>query len=110
MAPLGADHPGRFLSLSTAGEAALSTDENKETENMETAKTQRDPILVAMSPAPVPRQFNPPVASSAYAGADGDLSVLLKGRRLQINANVDLVGLARLKEVLGKYEEILALF
>ena len=98
-----------FAMPRNASTAAPSTDESGETENMETAKTQRGPIPVTAPPAPIARQSDPTMASSAYAGADGDLSVLLKGGRLQINANVDLVGLARLKEVLGKYEEILAL-
>ena len=48
-------------------------------------------------------------ASSAYAGVDGDLNVLLTGARLQITADVDLAGVARLKEVLGHYENILKL-
>ena len=44
---------------------------------------------------------------------NGELNVLLKGSvsgsRLQITADVDLEGLARLKEVLSKYEEIMKL-
>jgi hypothetical protein len=48
-------------------------------------------------------------ASSAYAGHDGELNVLLRGNRLEITADVDRAGLARLKEILGKYEEILKL-
>jgi hypothetical protein len=59
--------------------------------------------------AHTPASVETTAASSAYAGSDGDLSVLLKGGRLQIGANVDLEGLKRLKEVLGKYEEILTL-
>jgi hypothetical protein len=51
----------------------------------------------------------PKSASSAYAGQDGDLSVLLKGNRLEITADVGLDGIERLKEILGKYEEILKL-
>jgi hypothetical protein len=51
----------------------------------------------------------PKSASSAYAGQDGDLSVLLKGNRLEITADVGLAGIERLKEILGKYEEILKL-
>ncbi|MEA2840655.1 MAG: hypothetical protein QOF41_1985 [Methylobacteriaceae bacterium] len=38
-----------------------------------------------------------------------DFSVLLKGNRLQISATVDADGIARLKQVLDKYEEILKL-
>jgi hypothetical protein len=48
-------------------------------------------------------------ASSAYAGVDGELNVLLTGQRLQITADVDLAGVERLKEVLGHYETILKL-
>lgn len=54
-------------------------------------------------------QGGPRSASSAYAGQDGDLSVLLRGNRLEISADVDRAGLQRLKEILGKYEEILQL-
>jgi hypothetical protein len=54
-------------------------------------------------------------ASSALAssGEQGDnaeqgaMSVLLTGKRLQISADVDAVGLAKLKDILVKYEEIL---
>jgi hypothetical protein len=42
-------------------------------------------------------------------GLDGDLNVLLRGNRLEIMADVDREGIRRLKEVLTKYEEILAL-
>ncbi len=38
-----------------------------------------------------------------------DFSVLLQGNRLKINATVDAAGIARLKQVLDKYEEILKL-
>ena len=38
-----------------------------------------------------------------------DFSVLLQGNRLKINATVDAEGIARLKQVLDKYEEILKL-
>ena len=36
-----------------------------------------------------------------------DISVLQIGNRLEITANVDADGLAKLKDILGKYEEIL---
>ena len=49
----------------------------------------------------------PKSASSADASRDGDLNVLLRGNRLEITADVDRAGLQRLKEILGKYEEIL---
>jgi hypothetical protein len=46
----------------------------------------------------------------AYADVvDGELNVLLRGKRLEITADVDREGLVRLKEILGKYEEILKL-
>ena len=38
-----------------------------------------------------------------------DFSILRKGKRLKINATVDADGIARLKQVLEKYEEILKL-
>jgi hypothetical protein len=38
-----------------------------------------------------------------------DISVLQVGNRLEITANVDATGLAKLKEILAKYEEILKL-
>ena len=38
-----------------------------------------------------------------------ELSVLLKGNRLHINANVDPEGLERLKQMLDKYTGILKL-
>jgi hypothetical protein len=37
------------------------------------------------------------------------IEVLLRGNRLQITADVDTVGLQTLKEMIGKYEEILKL-
>jgi hypothetical protein len=50
-------------------------------------------------------------ASGAALRADmkDDVSVLLQGKRLKINATVDAEGIARLKQVLDKYEEILKL-
>jgi hypothetical protein len=38
-----------------------------------------------------------------------DISVLLVGNRLEIKANVDADGLAKLKQMLDKYEEILGI-
>lgn len=49
------------------------------------------------------------VERAPNAREGGDLNVLLTGRRLQITADVDLVGLERLKEMLGHYEKILQL-
>jgi hypothetical protein len=66
---------------------------------------------VALADAPIV----PPISGSAqhdamkFAGAAGDLNVLLTGDRLQITADVDLAGLERLREVLGYYENILKL-
>jgi hypothetical protein len=44
---------------------------------------------------------------SVHSGEAGDMSMLLSGKRLQISADVDAAGLAKLKEILTKYEEIL---
>jgi hypothetical protein len=54
---------------------------------------------------------NSPDASQASQnnGNPADVSVLLVGNRLQITADVDEVGLAKLKQILDKYEEILKL-
>jgi hypothetical protein len=54
----------------------------------------------------------PASAASSIAHASsgihsGDMSVLLSGKRLQISADVDAEGLAKLKDILTKYEEIL---
>ena len=38
-----------------------------------------------------------------------ELNVLLRGNRLEIVVDVDLAGLAKLKMILAKYEEILEL-
>ena len=38
-----------------------------------------------------------------------DINILMSGQRLEITANVDLEGVAKLKEALGKYEELLKL-
>jgi hypothetical protein len=38
-----------------------------------------------------------------------DFSVLLQGNRIKISATIDADGIARLKQVLDKYEEILKL-
>jgi len=38
-----------------------------------------------------------------------DINILMAGQRLQITADVDLDGVAKLKEALGKYEELLKL-
>jgi hypothetical protein len=41
------------------------------------------------------------------AQGENELSVLQKGNRLQITADVDLEGIAELKDILGHYEAIL---
>jgi hypothetical protein len=45
-------------------------------------------------------------ANNVQSGEAGDMR-LLSGKRLQISADVDAAGLAKLKEILTKYEEIL---
>jgi hypothetical protein len=66
---------------------------------------------VNVVPPPKPAQFataSSAATSSAQASSDaGDMSVLLSGKRLQISADVDAEGLAKLKDILTKYEEIL---
>lgn len=66
-------------------------------------------VTVVDPPKPPPLGTAEQRAASAYGDTDGDLNVLLTGNRLQITADVDLAGLARLKEVLGHYESILKL-
>jgi hypothetical protein len=66
-------------------------------------------LTVVDSPSPPAAGQAKKTASSGYAGQDGELNVLLRGNRLEITADVDRAGLARLKEILGKYEEILEL-
>jgi hypothetical protein len=66
-------------------------------------------LAVVDPPKPARQGQNRRSASSAYAGGDGELNVLLRGNRLEISADVDRAGLLRLKEILSKYEEILAL-
>jgi hypothetical protein len=67
-------------------------------------------VTVVDPPKPTPAAA---LANSAYTSnneeSKADLSVLLVGNRLQITANVDAKGIARLKQVLDKYEEILKL-
>lgn len=50
-----------------------------------------------------------PKADAATEPTSGQWDVLLSGNRLQITADVDSAGLKKLKQVLDKYEEILAL-
>lgn len=72
-------------------------------------------VEVTLTEAPkldaVRRSFDPLRKADRLDGDDGksDMSVLLTGNRLQITADVDAAGIAKLKEVLAKYEEILTL-
>jgi len=61
--------------------------------------------------APPIRQGSAPTVPQAQArdSEDNELNVLLKGDRLQITADLDAAGVAKLKDVLTKYEEILTL-
>jgi hypothetical protein len=57
-------------------------------------------------------QAKEPVAASSGYRADetqSDISVLMRGKHLEIMANVDAAGLKTLREMLQKYEEILTL-
>lgn len=65
--------------------------------------------LIPSQPPPHSLGGKSPATSSAYAGLDGDLNVLLSNGRLQITADLDLEGVGRLKEILSKYQEILSL-
>jgi hypothetical protein len=57
-----------------------------------------------------PRPTRPGAAgNNAYAGGDGALNVLLTGKRMQITADFDRACLARLREVLERYEVVLVL-
>lgn len=61
--------------------------------------------------APKPKTFaggGAPVPSGSEAGkTPHDINILMAGQRLQITADVDLDGVAKLREALGKYEELL---
>jgi len=50
-----------------------------------------------------------PEPNNKNGHAQQDITVLLAGGRLQITADVDAAGIAKLKEILAKYEEILKL-
>jgi len=65
---------------------------------------------LAMANPSKPTQWSKPrSADRTEAGLDSDLNVLLRGNRLEISADVDREGLQKLKAILSKYEEILAL-
>ena len=67
---------------------------------------QEDEDMTAAAETPDAGRRQP---SSPPPPSKDELSVLLKGNRLHINANVDLEGLERLKQMLDKYTEILKL-
>jgi hypothetical protein len=72
---------------------------------------------VTITDPPAPKPVLPPaqtIISDPNARDEGpsdapQIDVLLRGNRLQITADVDAAGLAKLKDVLAKYEEILKL-
>jgi hypothetical protein len=49
----------------------------------------------------------PQQVESLRAQGENELSVLQKGNRLQITADIDLEGIGELKDILGQYEAIL---
>lgn len=67
-----------------------------------------DPPETAVSSASPPNPTPPRVESnSAWAQGENDFTVLQRGNRLQITADVDLEGIATLKAMLDDYELIL---
>jgi hypothetical protein len=69
---------------------------------------------VAVTHEPTPKSFLEAGVDATLARTDQSqegpqIDVLLRGNRLQITADVDAAGLAKLKDVLAKYEEILKL-
>jgi hypothetical protein len=69
-------------------------------------------MTVVEPPAPKPVMEAGKATSIEPSDADDDqpnISVLLAGNRLQITADVDAAGLDTLKQMIGKYEEILKL-
>jgi len=73
------------------------------------AQVERD--LAAEAKPENPWQDQPPVKKTNEDRGETkkDISVLLQGNVLEIKATVDKAGLARLKQILDKYEEILNL-
>lgn len=68
-------------------------------------------VVPPPAPAALPA-FTPPASAdeaSAWVQGENDFNVFQRGNRLQITADVDLAGLAELKEMLGHYEAILKL-
>lgn len=70
-----------------------------------------DQVTVADSPAPAfkPLVVEPSDRDNGPADGMPQIEVLMRGNRLQITADVDAVGLQTLKDMIGKYEEILKL-
>jgi len=68
-----------------------------------------DQITVTNPPAPPALTSGTPVHSAQSGKSEQDINVYLTGKRLQITADVDAVGLQRLKQVLEKYDDILKL-
>jgi len=65
---------------------------------------------VSLADPPVTPAPRAPASTTAQEGRAPDINVLLTGAgRLEINATVDAAGLKTLKEMLGKYEQILDL-
>jgi hypothetical protein len=68
-----------------------------------------DQLAVVEAPAATPSSDAAPAVEGSSAGSlgDNDFTVLQRGNRLQITADVDLEGIATLKEMLADYESIL---
>jgi len=64
---------------------------------------------VPMSELAVTEAPKPPLTGSDKSLQAPDINILMSGQRLQITADVDLGGVAKLKEALAKYEELLKL-
>ena len=73
-------------------------------------------VTIADAPAPTPvmetgktGMADPNPRDNGPSDDGPQIDVLLRGNRLQITADVDAAGVAKLKEALAKYEEILKL-
>ena len=60
-------------------------------------------------PAFKPLTIDPSTRDDGLSDDGPQIEVLLRGTRLQITADVDASGLQTLKEMIGKYEDILKL-
>jgi hypothetical protein len=65
-------------------------------------------VTITNPPAP-PMAGAAPVDSPPSSAGSSDINVYLTGKRIQITADIDADGIKKLKEMLGKYEDILAL-